>query len=183
MTRKKSTVLEGKNIYYDKHGRALYYRKREKRAYRIPFEKASTFKTLEPRFLYGILMFIFAYFLFKFNFYICLGLSVISVIFMEYRFRKFLANCTIIENYNPQNGDSTAFAVKASYRDLAIRSILYLLLGILLIINAYTADNLVGKVEIQVLSDIVGVFLMFIGLRYIGIIFKKKKLEKDESQS
>lgn len=182
MTTKKNTnALEGKNIYHDKHGKAIYYVKKEKRGYRITPEKANTYRTLEPRLLYAILMFIFTYFLFKFNIWICLVLAIGSYIFMEWKFRKFLNNCTIIENYNPSIEDNTRASTLMPMKQLVMRAALFIILGVLLIVNAFVSKSVASDQTIQIISVIVGLIVIFAGLKYVGLIIKKKNLEKEEA--
>ena len=86
---KQKILLEGKNIYRDKHNRAIYYVKREDRGYRIRQEYESTFQMLSMRYLVGVLVFIFAYLLFELNIILSIALGLIATLFMQYRFKKF----------------------------------------------------------------------------------------------
>ena len=178
---KQKILLEGKNIYRDKHNRAIYYVKREDRGYRIRQEYESTFQMLSMRYLVGVLVFIFAYLLFELNIVLSVALGLAATLFMQFKFKKFLGNCTIIEHYVPDAKENkSAISVETSYSSLIIRAILYVSCSILLVINAY---NLYGARDDQtllfVLSIVVAVVVLFFGLKYIEVIIKKHKLSKN----
>lgn len=176
---KQRILLEGRNIYRDKHNRAIYYVKRQQRGYRIRQEDENTFQSLSLRYLAGILVFIFAHILFELNTVFSIVIGAAVTIFMEYRFRKFLSNCTILEHYVPNEKESKSMiSVETSFKSLYLRAVLYILCAILLVINAYSLYADKDQIQLLALSLVVAVVVLFFGLKYVEIIFKKHKLSK-----
>lgn len=178
MARKVNNDLVGRNIYVDNRGRAVYYSKREKRGYRIRNEDASKFKALESRYLYGILAFLVACFLFDIDIIISVCLGLFVAMSVEWRFRSFLKKCTIIENYEPSGRATLSFTTDDSYQKLGTNALLFIILGLLLIFNAYFSPQISENLKMTIVSDIAGVLAILYGFKFLYIIVKKYRLEK-----
>ncbi len=170
---KQNILIEGRNIYFDRHNRPVYYVKSQKRGYRISSDMEKQFKTLNSRLVIAVIMFIFLYLIFNINIYISAAASLAGLGFLEYRFRKLLSNCTIIENFEPKKDSKTNLSTDTSVGGLVLRMVLYLVCGVLLIANAYTSPELIGNVTLQAVSDIVGIAAIYFGLRYAIVLHKK----------
>ena len=175
---KQNILIEGRNIYYDKHNRPIYYVKRQKRGYRISSELERQYKVLSSRIIIALIMFIFLYLMFKVNIYISIILSILAYIFLEFRFRKLLNNCVIIENFEPHKDSKSNLSTDTPLNGLILRAVLYLLCGVLLIINAHISPDIVGDTALQVVSDVIGICSFYFAVRYIIVIYKKLKGNK-----
>ena len=178
MARKVNNDLVGRSIYVDNKGRAVYYSKREKRGYRIRNEDASKFKALESRYLYGILAFLVACFLFDLDIIISICLGLFVALTIEWRFRQFLKNCTIIEGYEPNGNPTLSFTTDDSYQKLGTNAILFIILGLLLMINAYFSPKISENIKMTLVSDVAGVLAILYGLKFLYIMYKKYRKEK-----
>lgn len=170
-------LLDGINIYHDKQGRPVYYNRSQKRGYRISKNQETSFKTYYSRFILTVLVFIFMYILFRLNIWISIAISLVAYIFLEYKFRKLLSNCVIIENYEPHKEIKTAMSTKTPMSGLVLRFILYMASGVLLIVNAYVSEGVKNDNVVLSLSWIVGIAAIFFSLKYLEVIFKKRNAQ------
>lgn len=173
--KKQNILLEGRNIFTDRQGRPVYYVKSKKRGYRISKNLENSFKTYYSRYILTILVFIFLYIIFKLNIYISIALSLAAFAFMEYKFRKLLNNCTIIENYEPHKEDKRALSLSTPLSGLILRFILYLACGLLLLVNAYISSDIQGQPILLGFSWAVSCVMIYFSIRYLLIIIQKLK--------
>lgn len=176
--KKQNILLQGRNIYSDRQGRPVYYVKSKKRGYRISKAMEASFKTYYSRFILAIIVFIFFYIIFKLNIWISLAATLAAYLFMEYRFRKLLSNCTIIENYEPHKETNSAISTTTPLSGLFLRFGLYLSAGILLIVNAYFSESVRQQTVLLGLSLAVSMATIYFAIRYLMIIIKKLSMAK-----
>lgn len=172
----KNTLLTGRNMYRDNHGNLIYHNPKTNIAYRIPSTKENTFATYQSRYALAVICFVFLYILFNLNLWLSIGVSVAVAIFMEWKYRKFLES----------QAQSSGFVKKDRIRSmddmidlttgaLVLRIVLYLALAILLVINTFVSDNVIGNKPIIVVSWMVAVLAAFMGFRYITLAIRKSK--------
>ncbi len=169
----KTKELEGINIYRDRKNQKVYLDPITKNGYVITPEKEKTFKTYSNVVLFAVLSAIFANMIFEFKWYICIIIGIAVFAFLEWRFRKFLDNCTMYKSFKPDKKNKPeAYDAPASL--ITIKSILYIVLGILFIItvvlNYKQGDRLLNGVCICCAFG-----CLFIGVRYILVLVSRKK--------
>lgn len=175
--RQNDLPLSGKHFYKDKHNRIVYYNPILKKAYRINPLDENTMKSLQARFVIGLVVFA----LFNIIFKIPVSWSVIAglVVFIAFELRllKLLKSSNPVPNFNPQNFSPTVEDKykKLEKKDYLLRIFLYFLLGGLLIFYALTdpeiSVNNIYKVSLILIAALSFVF----GTNYIQKMFKHTK--------
>ncbi|MDH6366500.1 MULTISPECIES: hypothetical protein [unclassified Breznakia] len=170
----KEIVLNGRNIYYDKHNRAIYYNKRTKTGYIIPNELTSRYQALSYRYTIGLIAFVFCQSLFNFNIWMSLLVAVGGYGYMEWNYRKFLSRTTQIKSFNPSNArPSVSEAKNIDTGGLILRVCLYIALSILLIINVFLGKYLETNILIAIASFVISALSGYMAVRYILALVKK----------
>lgn len=170
----KNTLLSGRNTYRDTHGNLIYYDHHKNIAYRIPSAKENTFATFQSRYALAVICFVFLYILFSLNVWLSIGISVAVAAFMEWRYRTFLKNLA----------QSTGFIKKEKIRSIddsidltvgaiILRIVLYGALAVLLVINTFVSENIIGNKPIIVISYMVAVLAGFMTVKYIQMAVRK----------
>lgn len=170
----KNTLLSGRNTYRDTHGNLIYYDHHKNIAYRIPSAKENTFATFQSRYALAVICFVFLYILFSLNVWLSIGISVAVAAFMEWRYRTFLKNLA----------QSTGFIKKEKIRSIddsidltvgaiILRIVLYGALAVLLVINTFVSENVIGNKPIIVISYMVAVLAGFMTVKYIQMAVRK----------
>lgn len=175
-TSTKTTLLAGKDTYRDTHGNLIYYDRKKNIAYRITSKDENTFATYRSRYALALVMFVFLYFLFNLNIVISAGLSIGAALFLEWRYRCFLKNMV----------QSTGFIKKDKIRSidetidlttgaLVLRIVLYGLLAVLLVVNTFVSDNVIGNRPIIVISYMVAILAGYMAVNYGMMAVRKSK--------
>lgn len=151
MKTNKDSLLMGAAIYRNKHNLAIYYRKWNKRGYIIPFDSETTFKRFQSRFIIPVLVFVFTYVLFNLHIAIALILAALAFALMEYRFLKFLDNCSIIENFDTTKFNRSTPQIQ-NQKHVVLRLIIYIALGILLFVNAFMTASVAADPILKTLN-------------------------------
>lgn len=164
--------IEGINIYRDKKGQVVYLDPFTKNGYVITPQKEKTFKTLNNVLLYTALVGVFSYALFEFG----LPVTVLAMAgvggFLEWRFRKFLNNCTVIRGFKPEKKHRLIDS-EQSDKLVIIKTVMYIVLaGLLIATTVYyrESDKLVNGVSIAC-----AVVCVFIAGKYISIMISRKR--------
>ncbi|MDF9825489.1 positive regulator of sigma E activity [Breznakia sp. PF5-3] len=178
MAKQKEVVLTGKNIYFDKHKRAIYYNKRKNIAYVIPKESEGTFQTYTYRYMFAVIVVIFCELLFKINIWISLAIGVASAVLLEYRYQKTLSSMTQLRNFKPENAKSSVEKqIELSRGAILLRCLLYFALAILMIANLYATEGLLDNKMIVACSCIVSLGAGYMAIKMALILIKKNKAE------
>ena len=61
----------------------------------------------------------------------------------------------------------------SSHRALVLRIVLYFALAVLLVINTFVSDNVIGNKPIIVISYMVAILAAYIGIRYVARALRK----------
>ena len=139
--RPQATILGGLSIYHDEKNRTIYYNRISKRAYVIKPNDFGTFQTYNMRFFAAlaatIVLFSFSD-TFLANPLIAIGIGVLVFVVLQVKFNSFLKRCTVIANFDPKNSyGSIQIAATSETRHLALKALLFLVLAVLIIYNAY----------------------------------------------
>ena len=170
----RNTLISGKNTYRDTHGNLIYYDQHNNMAYRIPSAKENTFATFQSRYALAVICFVFLYILFSLNIFLSIAISIAVAIFMEWRYRTFLKNTV----------HSTGFIKKDKIRSIVetidltqgaiiLRIVLYGALAVLLVVNTFVSDNVIGNKPIIVISYMVAVLAGFMAIKYVQMAIRK----------
>lgn len=174
MSEKKKVVLSGRDIYYDKHNRAIYYNKRSKIAYVVPKNSESMFQNLRNRYVIGIIAFVFSEMLFKINIWISLAIAIGCIAFMEYKYRKSLSEMTQLRNFKPETSKSSMDSMREMDKGaLVLRCVLYLALAVLLIVNLFVTEGLLENVVLVIGSIAVSLAAAYMAGKLIYVLLKK----------
>ncbi|OCN03447.1 hypothetical protein A4S06_05725 [Erysipelotrichaceae bacterium MTC7] len=170
----KEIVLNGRNIYYDKHNRAIYYNKRSQTGYIVPSELTSRFQILSFRYAISLIVLIFCQLLFELNIWISILIAVLSCAYMEWHYRKLLSRMTQIKNFNPELAtSSTKEAAKLDTGGTLLRFGLYAALSILLVVNVVIENYFETNIIIAVASIAVSLFSAYMAIRYLLTLTKR----------
>lgn len=164
--------IEGINIYHDKKGQIVYLDFFTKNGYVITPQKEKSFKTLSNVLLYTALVGIFFYVLFEFPLWISVASMVIVGGFLEWRFRKFLNNCTVIKNFKPEKKNDY-FDHEQSTTLVIVKAILYFVLAILLFITVFLYKD--SDKTINAISVAAAVACLYISFKYISVIISRNR--------
>ncbi len=168
----KQKELEGVNIYRDRKGQKVYLSPFNKKGYVITPNKEKTFQTLNNIPLYTVLVGVFCYVLFEFPWWISLIAMLATFALLEYRFYKFLNNCTVYANFKPEKKHQpTSYSSPDSIIYLKIA--LFTLLAILLIISVTIFEA--GSKTIFFGSIAIAIVCFFIAIKYVTIIVARKR--------
>ncbi|MFV0254997.1 MAG: hypothetical protein ACK5G7_02575 [Erysipelotrichaceae bacterium] len=175
----KTTMLSGRNIYYDKKNRAIYYNKRNKTGYVIPQSYEKTYQNLSNRYVIGILTFIFLNILFNFNTWISLAAGISVIIFLEFKYRSALSNMSQLRNFKPSEAKKSTevFIKDMSTGSLVLRLVLYLLLAILIILNLFYSPYFLENMPIVIACIVVSLGATYLAIKMLISIIKKQKLK------
>ncbi|MDO4500807.1 MAG: hypothetical protein Q4B60_05965 [Erysipelotrichaceae bacterium] len=167
-----NTELEGLNIYRDRKGQKVYLDPITKNGYVIPPNKEKTFKVLENVVLYTALTGVVAYALFDFSIIVTIIIMAAVFAFLEFRWRKFLSNCTMITKFKPvKKNESEIYSSPDSM--IILKIVAYLAVASLLIVTAVLDKS--GNTTMFAVSIAVAVAAAFIGVKYITILYARKK--------
>lgn len=172
----KNTLLAGKDTYRDTHGNLIYYDRKKNIAYRITSKDENTFATYRSRYALALVLFVFLYILFGLNIAISAGLSVGAALFLEWRYRTFLKNMVqstgFIKKDKIKSLDETIDLTSGA---LVLRIVLYGLLSILLVVNTFVSDNVIGNKPIIVISYMVAILAGYMAINYGMMAVRKSK--------
>lgn len=170
----KEIVLNGKNIYYDKHNRAIYYNKRKQTGYVIPSDATQRYQVLSYRYAIALVAFIFCELLFNLNHWMSLLIAALSFVYMEWHYRKLLARFTQIKSFNPSAARaSTKEAKKIEKGGLILRICLYIALSILLVVNVIIENYIETNLLIALASFAVALLSGYMAIRYVIALTKE----------
>lgn len=171
-TNTKQKELEGINIYHDKKGQKVYLDPFTKKGYVITKQKEKSFQTINNVALYTILVGVFCYVLFEFPWWVSLIAMIASAVLLEYRFYKFLNNCTVYANFKPdKKNQPTSYSSPDSIIYLKIA--LFTLLAILLILSVTLYPTTQKYVFFG--SIAIAIVCFFIAIKYTTIIVARKR--------
>lgn len=137
-TRNKEVVLQGRNIYRDKHNRYVYYKKSNHVGYVITPEKYSTFQMIGMRYILGVTA---AALIYSFHVDVLIaaliGVVIIGALEFQLRFR-LLPHLTQIPDFDVSDkpGVIENLADKADTGKLILLGVLYLVFAALFVLLA-----------------------------------------------
>lgn len=170
----KNTLISGRNTYRDIHGNLIYYDQHKNIAYRVPSTKENTFATFQSRYALALICFVFLYILFSLNVWLSIGISVAVAAFMEWRYHTFLKNLAqstgFIKKEKIRSIDET---IDLTVGSIILRIVLYGALAVLLVINTFVSENVIGNKPIIVISYMVAVLAGFMTVKYIQMAIRK----------
>lgn len=91
---------------------------------------------------------------------------------MEWRYRAFLKNL-VHSNARKNRLKSVDETIELSQGALVLRIVLYFALAVLLVINTFVSDNVIGNKPIIVISYMVAILAAYIGIRYVAMAIRK----------
>ncbi len=173
----KNTPLYGINIYRDKNSRAIYRNPFTKKAYIIDKNKENLFRTLQSRFVIGIVVFTLFKILSDLNVFISIGFGILAWFIMELRFHKLLKNSRQVQFDKQELRPSTKFASKnLSRKELIIRIFVYLSFSVILIINAHISGSSIKENPVwYALNYAVSIGGLYFVINYIILLSKKPR--------
>lgn len=169
-------VVTGRNIYIDKQGRTVYYKKSKQQGFVIRPGSETQFKAYYNRFLVGFVAIIFFDLLLLNNLILSIPLGVAIYLFMEFKWRKLLNSYTMIQNFEPGKQQSSFnYIINLDTQQLVLRIILYTALAICLVLNIYTSPNIENNLLLTIGSYILAVLAIYMAGRLVYAITKKKQ--------
>lgn len=163
--------IGGFNVYRDEKGRPVYLNRLNHTGY-VLSDRTKPFRTLSSRFYIGGVAGIFA-FMFELPIWVCIAIAVISCGVMEYKFRKFLTTLPQIPNFKPSESTSRIAAEAAlDTNKIVTKIVLFFLLAILVVINAY--DHKFEGVVLA-LNWVVAIFACGLGINEIRALLLHNK--------
>ncbi len=176
--KKKRVPLSGKNVYIDKKGRRVFYKASTKQGFIISEDLEVQFKSFSNRYLIGAAAFVIAHFLLfegNVNILISLAIGLGAFGLCEYKYRKLLEVCPMIQNFDIKNAQrSTKELDQVDKKTLLLRATLYLALAILLIVNIFVTPSVKDNMVSIVLSCAISLFAAYTAMTY-GIAISKQK--------
>lgn len=172
MKKTENLNLYGLNIYYDKKGQNIYKSPFKNIGYIIKPNQRESFHRLKSRFIIPVLFVIILHLFFDINIIIACLIALVAFGLMQYRFYKLLNNSTIISNFNPDNYQKSLAPKHQDLKVQKIRALSYLLLTVLLIVNAFIAE----KDIYRSISSGLAIYALFNALKTAYIIKKNKGL-------
>ncbi len=168
----KQKELEGINIYRDRKNQKVYLNPFNKKGYVITPNKEKTFQTLNNVPLYTVLVGVFCYVLFEFPWWVALIAMIATAILLEYRFYKFLNNCTVYANFKPEKKNMpTSYSSPDSI--IYIKIVLFLILAILLILSVTLYET--NQKYVFFGSIAIAIVCIFVAIKYLTIIVARKR--------
>ncbi len=169
--------LSGRNIFVDKKGRTVYYKRSTKQGFVINQDLENPFKTFSKRFVLGFLAFVLVHVLFlegTGNIFIGLGVGIAVYAFAEYKYRKVLELCPMIQNFDYENAKpSTILTSDISKGNIILRTLLYIALGGLLIANAHLTPYIANDMMLLIASYIAAFFAFYMAAKFLIALTKK----------
>ncbi|MFV0381723.1 MAG: hypothetical protein ACK5KR_05840 [Breznakia sp.] len=174
MANKKELPFEGKMIYIDKKNRSIYYRKRSKMGYVIPYEKQSTFRTLSLRYMIGIVTIVFVHSVIIDNMFIAGAAGILATALLELRFQKLIQSCAQIPNFDLSKATPSIKvpAAKESKNILILRGILFVAFAVLMIVNLLISKELSENILMVIASiaiSLAACYQAFITFRKLSV--------------
>jgi hypothetical protein len=138
------TDLRRQGLYQDKKGRFLHYRKSSNSCMIIPAHDIKQWQLLRMRSIIAFMIGILAYRLIPTTWYLALIIGLAIYTLLEIFYYRLTKNYTILPNYQPNDLYDPIKANQESKGKLLLKSGLYLVIGILLIVTTFnpTTDTL-----------------------------------------
>lgn len=128
--------LGGMHIYVDQHGRAIYYDVLTKIGY-VMDDYENAYRPYSMRFVIGIFAAVVIY-MFEMPLWLCIVLGIAAYGFMEIKFRLFLRKLPQLLDFKPEKRASMVdTAANDDMKKLLTKLVLYILLAVLIVFNAY----------------------------------------------
>lgn len=172
---KADNSLRGRNIYIDKKKRTIYYNKRTHKGYVISPGSERTFQVWSSRLALAVILAIFVEFFFlKGMWYVSIGLGVLTYVFLEYKYQKLLNSFPMIQEFDTDTAIPTEKTeITQTKPKLAIKAVLYVALGILLILNIYVSENVGDQIALVVISYAAAAVAFYIAIKFTILFLKK----------
>lgn len=166
----------GKNIYIDKKRRIIYLSPLLHQAFLIPKSSYVKFNRYKSRFLLSLSVFlVLATTLpnwFGTPVWACGLIALVLFAGLEYSYYKFLKTLPVVDKFDPEKASPTVIQeITPEMRSKCwVRIVLYLLLGVLLVFNAYDQHY-----DIWMLIACWGVlaYCLYAAIRLLLLLFKK----------
>lgn len=134
--------IYGLNIYEDKKGRLIYYDILKKRAVFIPAFDFKQFSFYRYRYIIALSVFVVLQTLltefFSIHYLVPIGITLIIYFFLELKFRQFINDKQPVKHFDKK--DCKGYFDILNTQDpqkMILKAVLYVLLGALLVFNAY----------------------------------------------
>lgn len=159
--------VRGFNIYLDDLDRYVYYDYFTNQGYLLLEKNTKQFYFYQNRFLYiAILMILLASFVP--NIWLCLGVGALAALVFEYFFRmKYLPSLTRLGSFKKERKASsvTRKLNPDTKGKLMLKSLLYVVLAVLLVLNAYIEAYEPWLVGLSCLIAVVAIFIAIYNFR------------------
>lgn len=132
----------GFNLYQDKKNRTIYKHPFYQNAVYIPVYDYKTFELYRKRYILILSVFVVLFTMFtqwfQIPWWLSIGITLLLWFFLEFKFFTFLKKQQPVKHFDPESYESYSdnFAKQGTKRIL-IKTILYLLVGILIVYNTY----------------------------------------------
>ena len=139
------TAPVGLNLYQDEKNRTIYKHPFLKQAVYIPTYDYRTFELYRKRYILAISVFVVLFTLlnewFGVPFWVSIAISVLVWLFLEWKFYKFLQTEQPVKKFQPKTYKDYYDNFEAqSTEKIVLKTILYLLLGALIVYNSYYSN-------------------------------------------
>jgi len=167
--------LRYQGIYKDKHNRYIYFDKKNQAGIVIPQEDLRRWQLYKSRFLIPLLAAYLAHQIFTLSIPVVLVIGIALMAFMEYSYRKTIAQYVIINDYQPENQYN--FRQELQQKDswkVAFRAILFLILAILLLVSIFIDQRDLMTIENGIIV-VCALFCFYNALVSFRVIINAKK--------
>lgn len=168
--------LTGRDIYIDKKNRLVYYKKSTKQGFVISEGQENSFRTMRTRYVLGLCAFALVQIALIDNLFISIPIGIAVAIVMEFKWRKMLNSAPMIQNFDVKSARCTMdIPLEAPLGAIALKIVLFLLLGVLLIINLYTTGDLADDISSIVISYVAAVGAVFFAFKHFQDYQRQKR--------
>lgn len=173
ISKTKDGSLISKNIYVDKKGRVIYYKKSQNTGYVITPGSENTFFTLSSRAIAALVAIAFVTVFSPSLWFVGLAIGAVVYGYMENKFRKLLSTYPQIQGFDPSKFKSTEETQVIDKKKFIIKTVLSFVIAVLLVINAFTSPDIKDSNILIAANCIVAVAFLYYGV--IGVMKLNKK--------
>ena len=173
--KKAEIQLYSSQVIKDRHGNYIYYDRKHKIGYKIPLEKTRIFAILQYRYIVSVILFIALYILIQISLPTSIVLTIFSAILLEYRWKTLLTSLEITKNFiPPSKNKEKEYMHTLAKKDIVLRIVLYSLLDILLVVNAFYSSSVSTHIFLQSASFIVAGYALYMVYTFLHILYRKE---------
>lgn len=175
ISKTKDGSLISKNIYTDKKGRNIFYKKSTNMGYVITPGSEKKFFTLSSRPIAALVAASLFIVFWPDLWFVGIIIAVLVYAYMEVKFRKLLNEYPQLHNFDPSKLVSTDEAQEIDKNKMLLKSILCMIVPVLLIINAYTSPDIKDSNTLIIAHYVISIAFILYGANGFIRLTKKKK--------